>query len=155
MTTAITDAVYSHVELPGRIPVSAATATSLVASMPLAQAASSGPTAAIPLDAVWNVAGQTHIAEAKIWREPRPRETLVAFDGLRVALHARIHEGDGLVVIEDSVTGIFGSGDTLAKAILDLRAALAEHLEVLSDDDSLSLDLRRQLESLRSYFDTP
>lgn len=50
----------------------------------------------------------------------------------------------------DHVTGIFGFGADLNEAIRDLIQALLEHRDVLDRQDSLSPDLKSQLEYLQS-----
>lgn len=86
---------------------------------------------------------------------PRWYLSLVAFPGLRRALHARIYETAEDVAVEDPATGVFGAGADLDAAIADFQAALRDHLDVLAGDDALSLPLQRQLEILRGYFTAP
>jgi predicted RNase H-like HicB family nuclease len=80
---------------------------------------------------------------------------LIAFPGLRRALHARIYETAEDVAVEDPMTGVFGAGDDLDAAIADFQAALRDHLEVLASEDALSPALQRQLELLRGYLSAP
>jgi hypothetical protein len=54
-------------------------------------------------------------------------------------------EHDGYVTVEDPVTGVFGSGETVLAAARDFRAALEEHVDVLSRQESLAEPLRHQL----------
>jgi predicted RNase H-like HicB family nuclease len=86
---------------------------------------------------------------------PQGYRTLIAFPGLRRALHARIYETAIDVAVEDPMTGVFGVGDDLDAAIEDFQAALHDHLEVLASEDALAPPLRRQLELLRGYFSAP
>lgn len=65
-------------------------------------------------------------------------------------VRALVEQGSAFVATE-AQTGLFGVGPTFAAAVNDLRAALVEHLEVLSADDALADDLRRQLAFLRSH----
>lgn len=57
---------------------------------------------------------------------------------------------DNVVALE-ATTGIFGVGPTLADAVTDLRAALAEHRDVLRSEDKLSEELSAQLQFLRTH----
>jgi hypothetical protein len=86
---------------------------------------------------------------------PRWYPTLVAFPGLRRALHARIYETADDVAVEDPATGVFGAGDDLDAAIADFQAALRDHLDVLAGADALAAPLQQQLEILRGYFIAP
>jgi hypothetical protein len=61
------------------------------------------------------------------------------------------HSESGYVTA-DLVTGIFGFGEDLNAAIVDLAAALQEHRDVLERQDSLSPDLQDQLNYLRALF---
>lgn len=61
------------------------------------------------------------------------------------------HSDTGFVT-SDLVTGIFGFGEDLNAAIVDLAAALQEHRDVLERQDSLSPDLQEQLNYLRALF---
>jgi hypothetical protein len=153
MTTGIVEAVYSHVEPPREVP--AASAGGEQVHQVLAQALSDTSERVLVVVQSATVGKSQLLAALAENDEWSSRESLVAFDSLRVALHTRIHEDDGLVAVEDIATGIFGSGDTVAAAILDLRNALAEHLEVLSEDPDLSAGLLDQLSLLRSYFTNP
>ena len=75
--------------------------------------------------------------------------------GLRRALNVRIYETADDVAVEDPATGVFGAGGDLNAAILDFQTALHDHLDVLTSDDTLAPPLRRQLETLPGYFNTP
>jgi hypothetical protein len=61
------------------------------------------------------------------------------------------HSDTGFVT-SDLVTGIFGFGEDLNAAIVDLATALQEHRDVLERQDSLSSDLQEQLNYLRELF---
>ncbi len=59
---------------------------------------------------------------------------------------------DSGFVAVDEVTGIFGFGDDLNEALMDLAAALVEHREVLEGQGALSPDLQDQLRYLQDLF---
>lgn len=62
---------------------------------------------------------------------------------------AHLTNHDGLVTLQDPFTGIFGSGADETAALLDYRAALDEHLDVLSRQERLTPGLAAQLAYLR------
>lgn len=71
--------------------------------------------------------------------------------GLQQPLQAHVEwTGDGVLVLERT-TGVYGFGGRLADAILDLRAALSEHLDVLDSSAELSDDLQGQARFLRRH----
>ena len=86
---------------------------------------------------------------------PHWASSLIVFPGLRRALNVRIYETADDVAVEDPATGVFGAGGDLNAAILDFQTALHDHLDVLTSDDTLAPPLRRQLETLQGYFNTP
>ena len=58
---------------------------------------------------------------------------------------------DGLWVADEPLSGIFGTGQTLAEAVMDLRAALVDFRDALREvRDSLAPQLRRTLTLLES-----
>jgi hypothetical protein len=61
-----------------------------------------------------------------------------------------IVSGDGITLTEP-VTGIFGFGDDLLDALSDFRSALHEHLDVLTAQDELGADLKKQLAFLQQH----
>jgi hypothetical protein len=69
---------------------------------------------------------------------------------MREARWTLARTGAGFAV-SDLVTGIFGFGSDLNKAIRDLSHALREHRDVLERQDALSPDLERQLAYLRQF----
>ena len=70
-------------------------------------------------------------------------------------LSVRLYRTDEDTAVEDPATGVFGTGDDLPAAVQDFQDALQDHLNVLAGEDALAPPLQRQLEILRSYFDTP
>jgi len=58
---------------------------------------------------------------------------------------------EGTLVVVEPTTGIFGAGADLADALLDFRAALVEHRDVLESSGELAEDLRDQLDFLRRH----
>jgi predicted RNase H-like HicB family nuclease len=121
------------------------------------------PTVAVPLLAgaaasqrlefqVWTAVSVTELPMAD---QPTGALTLVVLEGVNRALSVRIHEDADGVAVADAETGVFGAGGSLREAVLDLRSALQDHLEVLTEDDALSPGLQHQLEVLRSYFTNP
>ena len=70
-------------------------------------------------------------------------------DGSTWSTDEIVEERDGYWTVRDPETGIFGSGATEAAAHEDFRRALAEHLDVLERQDSLSAELLAQLSYLR------
>ncbi len=57
--------------------------------------------------------------------------------------------GDGYVVIHDVPSGIYGCGESPARAQADFKQAAHEHLDVLNRQPDLSEDLRWQRDYLR------
>jgi hypothetical protein len=66
-------------------------------------------------------------------------------------VRADITAGDDSLVATNPDTGIFGVGEDLASAVMDLRAALVEHRDALIDDDLLSEELQVQLDFLQRH----
>jgi hypothetical protein len=97
----------------------------------------------------------TTVTTAVAPERPRGESTLIVFPGLRRALSVRVYRTDGDTAVEDPATGVFGAGDDLPTAVQDFQDALQDHLTVLAGEDALALPLQRQLEILRSYFNTP
>ena len=99
---------------------------------------------------------QVYTAVTSTGAPPRGMPTLIAFPGLKRALHARLYESEDDVAVEDPVTGVFGSGDDLPAAIQDFAGALQDHLAVLTaEEDALAPALQHQLDILRGYFSSP
>ena len=55
------------------------------------------------------------------------------------------------VIAQEPTTEVFGVGDTPSEALIDLRLALKDHLQVLASAGNLSEDLQRQLDFLVSH----
>jgi hypothetical protein len=60
-----------------------------------------------------------------------------------------LEEHDGVWILRDVETGIFGSGPDPDGANQDFQAALREHRDVLESQAALSDDLQAQLQYLR------
>lgn len=86
--------------------------------------------------------------------EPR-KKVLLFIEDLARPIYVFVQQSDGLTSLADSSTGVFGVGETLRDAVVDLRAALREHLEFLGEQPALSPELEYHLRELRTYFDTP
>ncbi|MGP4026146.1 hypothetical protein [Actinomadura sp. 3N407] len=86
--------------------------------------------------------------------EPRKR-VLIFIEDLARPIYVFVQQSDGLTSLADTATGVFGVGVTLREAVVDLHAALREHLEFLSEQPALSPELEYHLRELRTYFDTP
>lgn len=65
------------------------------------------------------------------------------------ALSIKVESDADCVVATDSVTGIFGAGESVSEALADLGQALVEHLDVLERQQALTLGLQEQLWYLR------
>jgi hypothetical protein len=65
------------------------------------------------------------------------------------AFELTLHRGDGYWTVTDAPTGIYGQGDDISAAIRDFLAAVAEHLDTLERQTSLSEVLAWQLAYLR------
>jgi hypothetical protein len=61
-----------------------------------------------------------------------------------------VSEEDGIWVVVDRVSGIFGSGETAAEGLEDFCHAVRDHLEMLETEEHLAEPLQRQLAYLRS-----
>ena len=70
-----------------------------------------------------------------------------------VGAHIEVDE-DGSVIAHNQETGIFGVGSDFAAAIVDLREALFEHLNILADSNQLSDELSDQLQFLKVHLRT-
>ena len=68
----------------------------------------------------------------------------------RRGFNVKISQEDGIWLVVDRATGIFGSGDTAAEAVDDFRIAIRDHLETLEEEDALAEPLRWQLDYLRA-----
>jgi hypothetical protein len=62
----------------------------------------------------------------------------------------KVTEEDGMWIVVDSTSGIFGSGFSPSEAIDDFKQAARDHLELLECQDRLAEPLQRQLAYLRS-----
>jgi hypothetical protein len=80
-----------------------------------------------------------------------PRPVILLIEGGTAPIQTTISYEDGLWLIEDRATGIFGSGATLDEATVDFRHALEGHLGVLLAAPALSAGLQEQLGHLRRY----
>lgn len=94
-----------------------------------------------------------HVVRAtqrRVAREIQGQHWLAGGD-LLFPVPARITAGEGALVATNPDTGIFGVGDDLPSALLDLRSALMEHRDALLGDDTLSEELRAQLAYLKRH----
>lgn len=66
------------------------------------------------------------------------------------SFEVRFRRGDGYWTVTDAPTGIFGQGEDPSAAIRDFLAAVAEHLDTLERQTSLSEELAWQLAYLRA-----
>jgi len=60
----------------------------------------------------------------------------------------KVDHADGIWIVEDDASGVFGSGETPLEAMRDFRQAVVDHVDVLSRQDELSPGLEEQLDYL-------
>lgn len=80
-----------------------------------------------------------------------PEKILLLTDDLAAPIRVDLSNEDGLVILVDPATGIFGAGESSADAVRDLSAALIGHRDVLQSQANLSAELQRQLHVLNAY----
>lgn len=68
----------------------------------------------------------------------------------RANFRLTISQEDGLWIVTDLPTGIYGCGETVVDALADFRHAMREHLDVLERQPALAEPLRHQLAYLRA-----
>jgi hypothetical protein len=69
---------------------------------------------------------------------------------VRPGFRLDVRHAEGRWTIVDRETGVFGTGDDPSAAIRDFQRAVAEHLDVLQRQESLSDELAAQLNYLRT-----
>ena len=98
-----------------------------------------------------------------------PSATMSAFDevipvqnvdrrGVRLlsptlAVHVSDEDGDGVFVVSDAMSTVYGAGDTPAEAIDEYVDNLFEHFDWLDRHEAeLGSGLKRELDTLRGHF---